>query len=113
MTTVKSFSQKCFYDFHYISLVYVRLISGNIFRRFEIMFINKRKVPSVGPVAQSVGRWTPCGGSTRPGFKSPGFEARRAPDVYRASCGYGCGWWQAVASQSSDRDRPCAAMCVR
>ena len=27
--------------------------------------------------------------------------------------GYGCGWWQAVASQSSDRDRPCAAMCVR
>ena len=24
-------------------------------------------------------------------FKSPGFEARRAPDVYRASCGYGCG----------------------
>ena len=42
-----------------------------------------------GPVAQSVERWAPCGGSTRPGFKSPGFEARRAPDVYRASCGYG------------------------
>ena len=29
----------------------------------------------VGSVAQSVERWTPCGGSTRPGFKSPGFEA--------------------------------------
>ena len=40
-----------------------------------------------GPVAQSVERWTPCGGSICPGFKSPGFEARRAPDVYRAS------WW--------------------
>ena len=74
----------------------------------------RRSIPlNAGPVAQSVERWTPCGGSTRPGFKSPGFEARRAPDVYRASCGYGCGWWQAVASQSSDRDRPCAAMCVR
>ena len=42
---------------------------------------------SVGPVAQSVERWTPYGGGIRPGFKSPGFEARRAPDVYRAS------WW--------------------
>ena len=52
------------------------------------------------PVAQSVERWTPYGGSIRPGFKSPGFEARRTPDVYRASCGYGCGWWRAVASRS-------------
>ena len=32
--------------------------------------------------AQSVERWTPYGGSIRPGFQSPGFEARRAPDVY-------------------------------
>ena len=78
-----------------------------------ITSINTAVIEKAGPVAQSVERWTPCGDSTRPGFKSPGFEARRAPDVYRASCGYGCGWWQAVASQSSDRDRPCAAMCVR
>ena len=51
----------------------------------------------VGPVAQSVERWTPCGGSTRPGFKSPGFEARRAPDVYRASWRV---WLRLVAGRS-------------
>ena len=28
------------------------------------------------PVAQSVERWTPCGESTYPGYKSPGFEGR-------------------------------------
>ena len=50
-----------------------------------------------GPVAQSVERWTPCGGSTRPGFKSPGFEARRAPDVYRASWRV---WLRLVAGRS-------------
>ena len=48
-------------------------------------------------VAQSVERWTPCDGSTRPGFKSPGFEARRAPDVYRASWRV---WLQLVAGHS-------------
>ena len=41
--------------------------------------------PVAGPVAQSVERWSPYGGSICLGFKSPGFEARRAPDVYRAS----------------------------
>ena len=55
---------------------------------------------SRGSVAQLVERWTPYGGSIRPGVKSPGFEARRVPDVYRASCGYGCGWWQTVTSRS-------------
>ena len=79
----------------------------------EALFRSFQRRSGQGPVAQSVERWTPCGGSTRPGFESLEFEARRAPDVYRASLGYGCGWWQAVASQSSDRDRPCAAMCVR
>ena len=66
-----------------------------------------------GLVAQSVERWTPYGGSIRPGSKSPGFEARRAPDVYRASWRV---WLRLVADRSqsvSDRDRPCAAMCVR
>ena len=29
-----------------------------------------------------VERWTPCGGSTRLGYESPEFEARRALDVY-------------------------------
>ena len=42
-------------------------------------------VAATGPVAQSVERWTPYGGGICPGFKNPGFEARRAPDVYRAS----------------------------
>ena len=55
------------------------------------------KVKNAGPVAQSVERWTPCGGSTRPGFKSPGFEARRAPDVYRASWRV---WLRLVAGRS-------------
>ena len=27
----------------------------------------------------------------------PGFEARRALDIYEPPGGYGCGWWQAVA----------------
>ena len=49
-------------------------------KKYTIIFRNL-----AGPVAQSVERWTPYGGSVRPGFKSPGFEARRAPDVYRAS----------------------------
>ena len=35
-----------------------------------------------GPLAQSVELWKPCGGSTRPGYKSPEFEARRSLDVY-------------------------------
>ena len=48
-------------------------------------------------VAQSVERWTPCGGSTRPGFKSPRFEVRRAPDVYRASWRV---WLRLVAGRS-------------
>ena len=50
-----------------------------------------------GPVAQSVERWTPYGGSICPGFKSPGFEARRAPDVYRASWRV---WLRLVAGRS-------------
>ena len=53
-----------------------------------------------GPVAQLVERWTPCGESTRPGQKGPGFEARRALDVYQPPGGYGYGWWQAVARRS-------------
>ena len=52
------------------------------------------------PVAQSVERWTPRGESTRPGYESPGFEARRALDVYGPPGGYGYGWWQAVARRS-------------
>ena len=44
------------------------------------------------PVAQWVERWTPCGGSTRPGYESPGFEARQARDVYETPGGYGYGW---------------------
>ena len=53
-----------------------------------------------GPVAQSVERWTPYGGSIRPGFKSPGFEARRAPDVYRASWRV---WLRLVAGRSQSK----------
>ena len=53
-----------------------------------------------GPVAQSVERWTPYGGSIRPGFESPGFEARRAPDVYRASWRV---WLQLVAGRSQSK----------
>ena len=33
-------------------------------------------------IAQSVERWTPYGGSICPGFKSPGFEARRSWRVW-------------------------------
>ena len=55
---------------------------------------------SAGPVAQSVERWTPYGGSIRPGFKSPGFEARRAPDVYRASWRV---WLRLVAGRSQSK----------
>ena len=45
----------------------------------------------VGPVVQLVGRWNPRGESTRPGYKSPGFEARRTLDVYGPPGGYGYG----------------------
>ena len=45
-------------------------------------------------------RWTPYGGSIRPGFKSPGFEARRAPDVYRASWRV---WLRLVAGRSQSK----------
>ena len=55
---------------------------------------------SAGPVAQSVERWTPYGGSIRPSFKSPGFEARRAPDVYRASWRV---WLRLVAGRSQSK----------
>ena len=48
------------------------------------------------PVAQMVERWTLCGENTRPGYKSPGFEARRALDIYEPPGEYGCGWWQAA-----------------
>ena len=65
------------------------------------------------PVAQSVERWTPCGESTRPGHKSPGFEARRVLDIYEPPGGNGCVWWQAAARRSREGDRPGAAMCVR
>ena len=53
-----------------------------------------------GPVAQSVERWTPYGDSIRPGFKSPGFEAPRAPDVYRASWRV---WLRLVAGRSQSK----------
>ena len=53
-----------------------------------------------GPVAQSEERWTPYGGSIRPGFESPGFEARRAPDVYRASWRE---WLRLVAGRSQSK----------
>ena len=53
-----------------------------------------------GPVAQSVERWSPYGGSICPGFKSPGFEARRAPDVYRASWRV---WLRLVAGRSQSK----------
>ena len=62
------------------------------------------------PVAQLVERWTPCGESTRPGYKSPGFEARRALDIYEPPDGYGCGCWQAAARRSQEGDWPCAAI---
>ena len=52
------------------------------------------------PVAQSVECWTPYGGSIRPGFKSPGFEARRAPGVYRASWRV---WLRLVAGRSQSK----------
>ena len=52
---------------------------------------------SAGPVAQLVERWTLRGERTRPGKKVPGFEARRALDVYEPPGGYGHGWWQPVA----------------
>ena len=55
---------------------------------------------SAGPVAQSVERWTPYGGSIRPGVKSPGFEARRAPDVYRASWRV---WLRLVAGRNQSK----------
>ena len=51
----------------------------------------------VGPVAQSVVRWTPRGERTLPGKKGPGFEARQALHVYELPGGYGYCWWQAVA----------------
>ena len=59
------------------------------------------------PVAQFVERWTPCGGSTRPGYKSPprGFEARRALDIYEPPDEYGCGWCQTAARRSREGDR--------
>ena len=41
--------------------------------------------------------------STRPGWKSPGFEARRALDVYQSPEGYGSGWWQAASQAKSVR----------
>ena len=50
-----------------------------------------------GPVAQSVERWTPYGGSICPCFKSPGFEA---PDVYRASWRV---WLRLVAGRSQSK----------
>ena len=53
-----------------------------------------------GPVAQSVERWTPYGGSICPGYKSSGFEARRAPDVYRASWRV---WLRLVAGRSQSK----------
>ena len=40
------------------------------------------QLPFAGPVAQSVEHWTLRGERTRPGKKCPGFEARRALDVY-------------------------------
>ena len=43
------------------------------------------------PVALSVERCTPCGESARSGYKTPGFEARRALDVCEPPGGYGCG----------------------
>ena len=51
-------------------------------------------------LAQSVERWTPYGGIIRPGFKSPGFEARRAPGVYRASWRV---WLRLVAGRSQSK----------
>ena len=51
-------------------------------------------------VAQSVEHWTPYGGSIRPCFKSPGFEARRAPDVYRGSWRV---WLRLVAGRSQSK----------
>ena len=61
----------------------------------------------------TVERWTPCGGSTRPGHKSPWFEARRALDVYEAPDGYCCGWWQTLPSRSQLENQLFSAMCVR
>ena len=57
-------------------------------------------IHSRGPVAQPVERWTPYGGSICPGYKSPGFEARRAPDVYRASWRV---WLRLVAGRSQSK----------
>ena len=55
---------------------------------------------SNGPVAQSVERWTPCGGSTRPVSKVRGSRRDGRPMFIEHPGGYGCGWWQAVASWS-------------
>ena len=48
---------------------------------FQSIFLSKIFIQPV-PVAQSVERRTPRGESMRPSYKSPGFEARRALDVY-------------------------------
>ena len=55
----------------------------------------KKIIVRAGPLAQSVERWTPCGESTRPGLKGPGFEARRALDVYEPPGGLVAGRSQA------------------
>ena len=57
---------------------------------------------TTGLVAQPVERWTPCGGSIRPGYESSGFEARRALDIYVIPGGYGRGKW-AMASRSQSK----------
>ena len=70
------------------------------------------RIHLAGPVAQSVESWAPCVGSTRSCCKSSRFEARWALDVYETPGEYGCGWWQAIVSQSRLRDRPYVVMLV-
>ena len=68
-----------------------------------------------GPVpylSRYLERWTSYGGSIRPGFKSPGFEARRAPDVYRGSWRV---WLRLVAGRSQSESAigtGCARLCA-
>ena len=70
------------------------------FSLYSSMLLTGEETIQAGPVAQSVKRWTPYGGNIRPGFKSPGFEARRAPDVYRASWRV---WLRLVAGHSQSK----------
>ena len=72
---------KYFWIFFLPSLQFVAILRYIWLVDYEVLYIV--------PVAQSVQRWTPRGESTRPSEKGPGFEERRALDVYGLPGGYG------------------------